>query len=193
MIADPTDSTQQGGGSVGNPLSRRDGGSFIKREDEKRHVGKSLWKSSRKHKRRGRKHRRRKHRFSRDDESKDKCPQGHDCKPGGNGNDGRNNSQGGGGNKPSAGGPDFLPYGNPIDDCWMQGGNWEKDRKQLANCVPGFGRGTRGGAHGDYYYVTSNEDDPKNPKEGTLRYGLTRVSAGWYSRCLERTDRGERR
>jgi len=34
-----------------------------------------------------------------------------------------------------------------------------------------------GGAAGETYVVTSTDDDPINPKEGTLRWGVTRVSA----------------
>ena len=78
---------------------------------------------------------------------------------------------------PPPGGPTFSPYGNPIDDCWMSS-DWRSNPKQLANCAVGFGKDTRGGQAGDMYVVTTNEDDPVNPRPGSLRYGMTRVSEG---------------
>lgn len=44
----------------------------------------------------------------------------------------------------------------------------------------GFGKGTTGGAGGEIYKVTCNtDDDPVNPKEGTLRYGMNQKKPLW--------------
>ncbi|CAI5469894.1 unnamed protein product [Closterium sp. Yama58-4] len=72
----------------------------------------------------------------------------------------------------------WLPYGNPIDDCWM-GPNWQATPTKLASCVEGYATGTTGGANGRIYHVTSNQDDRINPKPGTLRYGATRKEPLW--------------
>ncbi|GJP76429.1 hypothetical protein CLOP_g6878 [Closterium sp. NIES-67] len=72
----------------------------------------------------------------------------------------------------------WLPYGNPIDDCWM-GPNWQATPTKLASCVEGYATGTTGGAKGRIYHVTSNQDDRINPKPGTLRYGATRAEPLW--------------
>ncbi|CAI5504944.1 unnamed protein product [Closterium sp. Naga37s-1] len=72
----------------------------------------------------------------------------------------------------------WLPYGNPIDDCWM-GPNWQATPTKLASCVEGYATGTTGGAKGRIYLVTSNQDDRINPKPGTLRYGATRAEPLW--------------
>ncbi|KAG9151993.1 hypothetical protein Leryth_002245 [Lithospermum erythrorhizon] len=43
---------------------------------------------------------------------------------------------------------------NPIDKCWRCDPKWATNRKRLANCARGFGRGVTGGKDGAYYIVT---------------------------------------
>ncbi|XP_049409960.1 probable pectate lyase 18 [Solanum stenotomum] len=70
--------------------------------------------------------------------------------------------------------------GNPIDDCWRCDPNWEKNRQRLANCAIGFGKNAVGGRDGKIYVVTnSGNDDPVNPKPGTLRYGVIQDEPLW--------------
>ncbi|KAK9665282.1 hypothetical protein RND81_14G102300 [Saponaria officinalis] len=70
--------------------------------------------------------------------------------------------------------------GNPIDDCWRQHGQeWAKNRQDLANCGVGFGKNAIGGQQGEIYVVTNPKDDPNNPKEGTLRYGVLQDKPLW--------------
>lgn len=69
---------------------------------------------------------------------------------------------------------------NPIDRCWRCDKNWAKNRKRLAKCARGFGRGTTGGKEGKYYVVTdSSDDDMLDPKPGTLRYGVIQEKPLW--------------
>ncbi|XVF85995.1 hypothetical protein PTKIN_Ptkin17bG0165400 [Pterospermum kingtungense] len=69
---------------------------------------------------------------------------------------------------------------NPIDQCWRCDPNWHKNRKRLADCSLGFGRGTTGGKAGRFYVVTDpSDDDMVNPKPGTLRYAVTRNRPLW--------------
>ncbi|KAG5602453.1 hypothetical protein H5410_033823 [Solanum commersonii] len=70
--------------------------------------------------------------------------------------------------------------GNPIDDCWRCDPNWEKNRQRLANCAIDFGKNAVGGRDGKIYVVTnSGNDDPVNPKPGTLRYGVIQDEPLW--------------
>ncbi|KAL6517124.1 hypothetical protein OROHE_017830 [Orobanche hederae] len=70
--------------------------------------------------------------------------------------------------------------GNPIDDCWRGNSNWKKNLKQLANCGIGFGRDAIGGRGGRYYHVTdSGDDDPVNPRPGTLRHAVIQDKPLW--------------
>lgn len=70
--------------------------------------------------------------------------------------------------------------GNPIDDCWRCDPNWEKHRQRLADCAIGFGKNAVGGRDGKIYVVTnSGNDDPVNPKPGTLRYGVIQDEPLW--------------
>lgn len=70
--------------------------------------------------------------------------------------------------------------GNPIDDCWRCDPNWETNRQRLADCAIGFGRNALGGKGGATYIVTdSSDDDPVNPKLGTLRYGVIQNEPLW--------------
>ncbi|KAI7727331.1 hypothetical protein M8C21_027603 [Ambrosia artemisiifolia] len=70
--------------------------------------------------------------------------------------------------------------GNPIDDCWRCDKSWEKNRQRLADCAIGFGKHAIGGRDGKIYVVTdSKNDDPVNPKPGTLRYGVIQTEPLW--------------
>ncbi|KAF5741123.1 pectate lyase 5 [Tripterygium wilfordii] len=76
----------------------------------------------------------------------------------------------------------FLSCGtaNPIDDCWRCDPDWEKNRKRLAECGIGFGKRAIGGRDGRLYVVTDPSDnDPVNPRPGTLRYGVVRDEPLW--------------
>lgn len=70
--------------------------------------------------------------------------------------------------------------GNPIDDCWRCDPDWQKNRKRLADCGIGFGRNAIGGRDGRFYVVTdSGDDDPVNPKPGTLRHAVIQDRPLW--------------
>ncbi|RXH78487.1 hypothetical protein DVH24_002005 [Malus domestica] len=70
--------------------------------------------------------------------------------------------------------------GNPIDDCWRCDPNWHKNRKRLADCGIGFGRNAIGGRDGRFYVVTDpNDDDPVNPRPGTLRHAVIQTKPLW--------------
>lgn len=69
---------------------------------------------------------------------------------------------------------------NPIDSCWRCDPNWEKNRKKLADCALGFGRGTTGGKDGKIYVVSDPSDnDLVNPKPGTLRHAAIQKEPLW--------------
>ncbi|KAL9659533.1 hypothetical protein QQ045_024340 [Rhodiola kirilowii] len=70
--------------------------------------------------------------------------------------------------------------GNPIDDCWRCDPRWQFHRKRLANCAIGFGRNAIGGRDGKYYVVSDeNDDDPVNPRPGTLRHAVIQDRPLW--------------
>ncbi|KAL3828121.1 hypothetical protein ACJIZ3_016923 [Penstemon smallii] len=70
--------------------------------------------------------------------------------------------------------------GNPIDDCWRCDRNWLRNRRRLADCSIGFGRNAIGGRDGRYYVVTNpNDDDPINPRPGTLRHAVIQDRPLW--------------
>ncbi|EYU34765.1 hypothetical protein ABFS82_11G133000 [Erythranthe guttata] len=70
--------------------------------------------------------------------------------------------------------------GNPIDDCWRCDPNWETRRRRLADCAIGFGKKAVGGRDGRTYVVTdSGNDDPVNPKPGTLRHAAIQFEPLW--------------
>ncbi|KAG4921807.1 hypothetical protein AAZX31_18G159100 [Glycine max] len=70
--------------------------------------------------------------------------------------------------------------GNPIDDCWRCDKRWYARRKRLANCGIGFGRNAIGGRDGRYYVVSDpGDDDPVNPKPGTLRHAVIQDRPLW--------------
>ncbi|KAI3502458.1 hypothetical protein L1887_30537 [Cichorium endivia] len=71
---------------------------------------------------------------------------------------------------------------NAIDKCWRCKSDWAENRQALAECALGFGKGTTGGKGGDIYVVTDPSDcDCENPKEGTLRFGVTRDRPLWIT------------
>ncbi|CAL5185719.1 unnamed protein product [Lathyrus oleraceus] len=70
--------------------------------------------------------------------------------------------------------------GNPIDDCWRCDPNWQNNRQRLADCAIGFGKDAIGGKNGKIYIVTdSGDDDPVNPKPGTLRHATIQDEPLW--------------
>ncbi|XXG62457.1 hypothetical protein AAC387_Pa05g0810 [Persea americana] len=70
--------------------------------------------------------------------------------------------------------------GNPIDDCWRCDTNWDQNRQRLADCAIGFGKNAMGGRNGRIYVVTDNtDDDPVNPKPGTLRHAVVQDEPLW--------------
>ena len=70
--------------------------------------------------------------------------------------------------------------GNPIDDCWRCDSDWVNNRQRLADCAIGFGRHAVGGRGGRIYIVTdSSDDNPANPKPGTLRYAVIQHEPLW--------------
>lgn len=70
--------------------------------------------------------------------------------------------------------------GNPIDDCWKCDPNWANNRQRLAECAIGFGQYAKGGQGGQFYIVTdSSDNDPVNPKPGTLRYAVIQNEPLW--------------
>ncbi|KAL3699125.1 hypothetical protein R1sor_017147 [Riccia sorocarpa] len=72
--------------------------------------------------------------------------------------------------------------GNPIDVCWQCDPNWESHREKLADCVIGFGSGTIGGRNGAIYVVTdAGNDNPTDPKPGTLRYAVIQDEPLWIT------------
>ncbi|CAN0852704.1 Putative pectate lyase 2 [Linum grandiflorum] len=69
---------------------------------------------------------------------------------------------------------------NPVDSCWRRSRSWATDRRSLANCTVGFGEATEGGKNGSIYVVrTDGDEDPANPKPGTLRYGAIQTKPLW--------------
>lgn len=69
---------------------------------------------------------------------------------------------------------------NPIDACWRCDPEWADNRQKLVDCSMGFGKKTTGGKGGPIYVVTDgSDDDIVNPKEGTLRYAVTRKRPLW--------------
>ncbi|KAG8370870.1 hypothetical protein BUALT_Bualt13G0028300 [Buddleja alternifolia] len=70
--------------------------------------------------------------------------------------------------------------GNPIDDCWRCDRNWLRNRRRLADCSIGFGRNAIGGRDGRFYVVSDpRDDDPVNPRPGTLRHAVIQDRPLW--------------
>nr|XP_043611919.1 pectate lyase 1-like [Erigeron canadensis] len=69
---------------------------------------------------------------------------------------------------------------NIIDRCWRCKCDWDQNREALADCAQGYAKGTTGGKGGEIYKVTCpSDDDAANPKEGTLRFGVTQNRSLW--------------
>ncbi|KAK8567250.1 hypothetical protein V6N13_105230 [Hibiscus sabdariffa] len=68
---------------------------------------------------------------------------------------------------------------NPIDQCWRCNPEWADNRKRLADCALGFGRGTTGGKDGEFYVVTDPSDNILDPKPGTLRHAVIQNRPLW--------------
>ncbi|XP_073109390.1 putative pectate lyase 2 [Elaeis guineensis] len=68
---------------------------------------------------------------------------------------------------------------NQIDACWRCDPGWASNRKLLADCAVGFGKGALGGKNGTIYTVTDPSDNATNPKPGTLRYGAIQTQPLW--------------
>lgn len=68
---------------------------------------------------------------------------------------------------------------NVIDSCWRSDPDWATNRRKLADCAVGFGKGALGGKFGATYVVTDPSDDAVNPKPGTLRYGAVQTKPLW--------------
>lgn len=64
---------------------------------------------------------------------------------------------------------------NVIDQCWRLNPKWRRHRPQLATCSVGYtGKMTNNiGKDLIHYKVIDPNDDPINPKPGTLRYGAS--------------------
>ncbi|KAL2905410.1 putative pectate lyase 3 [Bienertia sinuspersici] len=74
----------------------------------------------------------------------------------------------------------LCTFYNPIDACWRCRPNWAQNRKRLAKCALGFGKGTIGGMVGRGYVVTDpSDDDLVNPKPGTLRHAVIQPEPLW--------------
>ncbi|PPD99411.1 hypothetical protein GOBAR_DD03574 [Gossypium barbadense] len=70
---------------------------------------------------------------------------------------------------------------NHIDSCWRYDPDWEKNRKKLVDCAPGFARGTTGGKDGEFYVVPNPIDNAADPKPGTLRHAVTQTEPLWIT------------
>jgi len=70
---------------------------------------------------------------------------------------------------------------NTIDSCWRNNSKWASNRQSLADCAIGFGSNATGGKYGEIYEVTDPSDDPINPKQGTLRYGVIQTKPLWIT------------
>lgn len=72
--------------------------------------------------------------------------------------------------------------GDNINVCTVDGTTCQFSKcgsgKGLGSCSFGFAAGVTGGAGGQIYTVTNNEDNSKSPSPGSLRYG---VNQGGYS------------
>ncbi|GJP35948.1 hypothetical protein CLOM_g20488 [Closterium sp. NIES-68] len=96
-------------------------------------------------------------------------------------------SSGSGGRKKGVGAAEVAGSGkrpsgvwtaNPVDKCWWAE-DWKTHRQELGNCAPGFAEGTTGGKGGKLYIVTTEADDPVNPKQGMLRHAIIQDEALW--------------
>ncbi|XP_040948642.1 probable pectate lyase P59 [Gossypium hirsutum] len=70
---------------------------------------------------------------------------------------------------------------NPVDSYWRCDSDWEKNRKNLVNCAPGFARGTTGEKGGEFYVATDPIDNDADCKPGTLRHAVTQTGPLWIT------------
>jgi len=84
-------------------------------------------------------------------------------------------------NIPNSNTPQNVVVMNTIDSCWRTNSNWASNRQSLADCAIGFGKDAIGGKYGEIYEVTDPSDDPINPKQGTLRYGVIQAEPLWIT------------
>ncbi|EPS60705.1 hypothetical protein M569_14096, partial [Genlisea aurea] len=66
---------------------------------------------------------------------------------------------------------------NAVDDCWRRDPVWSRNRQRLAACSVGYAGKMTGNVGPDVveYAVTNPNDDPLNPRPGTLRYAMTNL------------------
>ncbi|XP_058781962.1 probable pectate lyase 4 [Vicia villosa] len=64
---------------------------------------------------------------------------------------------------------------NMIDHCWRPNPEWRRHKQQIATCSVGYAGKMVNNIGKDliHYKVTDPNDDPINPKLGTLRYGAS--------------------
>ncbi|KAK8299713.1 hypothetical protein V6Z11_D05G336600 [Gossypium hirsutum] len=74
-----------------------------------------------------------------------------------------------------------VRFTNHVDSCWRCDPDWEKNRKKLAHCAPGFARGNTSGKDGEFYVVTDLIDNAADPKPGTLRHAATQAGPHWMT------------
>ncbi|GMH17440.1 hypothetical protein Nepgr_019281 [Nepenthes gracilis] len=67
---------------------------------------------------------------------------------------------------------------NAVDRCWRGNPGWFEQRQQLAMCSLGFAGKMKNnvGENVTSYVVTDPTDDAIDPKPGTLRYGVTKLT-----------------
>ncbi|PPD99409.1 hypothetical protein GOBAR_DD03572 [Gossypium barbadense] len=64
---------------------------------------------------------------------------------------------------------------------WRCDSDWEKNRKNLVNCAPGFAHGTTGEKGGEFYVATDPIDNDADCKPGTLRHAVTQTGPLWIT------------
>ncbi|MBA0785566.1 hypothetical protein Gotri_025632 [Gossypium trilobum] len=70
---------------------------------------------------------------------------------------------------------------NHVENYWWCDPDWEKNTKKLADCAPGFARGSTGGKGADFYVVNKPIDNAVDPKPGTLRHAVTQIGPLWIT------------
>ncbi|KAG6547336.1 hypothetical protein Mapa_011273 [Marchantia paleacea] len=86
--------------------------------------------------------------------------------------------------------PSRCGRGNPMDDCWQCDPYWHKHRQNLAFCAIGFGRNAIGGLNGATYIVTDpGNDNPTDPRPGTLRWAVVQERPMWIIFARDMTIR----
>ncbi|MBA0865149.1 hypothetical protein Goshw_009532 [Gossypium schwendimanii] len=59
--------------------------------------------------------------------------------------------------------------------------DWEKNKKNLADCAPRFARGTTSGKGGEFYVVTDPINNVVDPKPRTLHHVATQTGPLWIT------------